>query len=173
MKTIRIKIFAVAVAVVFILVAASTIPLYAQTAATSSQSAGDLQVMIQAVEQTQPLPATEVDGCIGYSAQHSPVSENPWPPLPNVLGLPVWPLGSNTFLIDDLDVDYAALAAAAEAQAAASPMKDEHDGQQPCQQLRLRQCRLSYQLTAGIAGDRSITANFSIAAAQILCLTIF
>lgn len=89
-----------------------------QIAATSNQAVGmmsDLGAMIQAVEQTTPLPAGEVPD-VGnfYSTQHLPGTINSWPPLPgNIWSLPVWPLGNGFFLLDDVDMDYDALSAAA------------------------------------------------------------
>ena len=76
---------------------------HAQTVA--SASADDMAVMLQAVEQTTPLPANAAPP-VGtfYSVQ------NPnWPPLPgNFYGLPVWNLGGGTWLLDDRGVDYSA-----------------------------------------------------------------
>jgi hypothetical protein len=91
--------------------AAPVIPLCAQTIATtdqSTQTASDLEVMLQAVEATMPVPAVQLPTSGNfYSAQHY----NDWPPLPgNVLGLPAWPLGDGTFLLDDANLDYVELA---------------------------------------------------------------
>ena len=76
-------------------------------------TASDLEVMLQAIEQTTPLPATDTPDCgIFYTVQHA----DDWPPLPgNVWGLPFWNLGGGVILFDDRAVDYAALAAAAQA----------------------------------------------------------
>jgi hypothetical protein len=75
--------------------------------------ATDVEVMLQALESTSPLPATVItNGSNFYSAQHSPGSEQEWPPLPaDVLGLPVWPLGEGFYVLDDRTVDYDALQA--------------------------------------------------------------
>ncbi len=76
--------------------------------------------MLQAVETTVPLPATNAPSAGNfYSAQHAPNSDDAWPPLPgNMFGLPVWPLGGDFYLLDDSTVDYNALATArAQAQA--------------------------------------------------------
>ncbi|MGH7951890.1 MAG: Ig-like domain-containing protein [Limisphaerales bacterium] len=75
----------------------------AQTVA--SASADDLAVMLQAIEQTPPLPASAAPP-VGnfYSVQHPE-----WPPLPgNLFGLPVWNLGDGTWLLDDGSFDYSA-----------------------------------------------------------------
>jgi hypothetical protein len=72
-----------------------------------AQPAGmsDTEVMVTAVEQTTPTSATNLpDAGNFYSAQHLPDSAQPWPPLPgNVVGLPAWPLGDGTYLLDDRD----------------------------------------------------------------------
>jgi hypothetical protein len=91
--------------------------LHAQETDTSNQSiqmASDLDVMLQAVEATTPMPATNApDAGNFYSAQHAPGSEAEWPPLPaDVLGLPIWPLGDGYYVLDDANVDYDALVAA-------------------------------------------------------------
>jgi len=62
--------------------------------------------MLQTLEATTPLPAESVPqpGTF-YSAQHPN-----WPPLPcNIHNVPVWNLGNNCYLLDDVDVDYSAL----------------------------------------------------------------
>lgn len=73
-------------------------------------TASDQQVLLQAIEQTTPEPASDVPlVATFYSAQHSPLSSSPWPPLPaNVNNLGSWCLGSNVWLIDDLNFDYSA-----------------------------------------------------------------
>ena len=71
-------------------------------------SASDLQVMLQAVEMMPTVSAESVpmSGTF-YSAQHSPGSPEPWPPLPgNLNGLAVWNLGDGVYLLDDHLVDY-------------------------------------------------------------------
>jgi hypothetical protein len=105
MKTIRI----------FLLLAVLIFPLYshaqlnAALQSTSISSADDLTVMIAAVEQATPtsfadLSRSNLFGTF-YSAQHPE-----WPALPgNILSLDVWPLGDNTFMLDDRDVDYDSL----------------------------------------------------------------
>jgi hypothetical protein len=82
--------------------------LHAQETANPLQAATDLDTMLQAVEQTTPLPAdTATDYGIFYSAQHAPGSDDEWPPLPgNIRSVPVWPLGNDFYLLDDLGLDY-------------------------------------------------------------------
>jgi hypothetical protein len=102
--------------------------LHAQEAATPDQSVRaltDMDVMLQALEQTTPTPALQLpaDTHGFYSAQ------NPdWPPMPgDFLGLPAWPLGDGLFVLDDTNINYVEIQAeneAAEALAAAlSPRK--------------------------------------------------
>jgi len=106
--------------------------LHAQSIATLTQSGtasmtttdvsamSDLEVEVKAIEMTTPLPVSSVpvDGNF-YSTQHLPGTANEWPPLPeNIFGLSAWPLGDGFYLLDDTNVDYVALAAAA---AAAQP----------------------------------------------------
>ena len=74
-------------------------------------SASDEQVVLQDIELTPPLSAGQAPS-VGtfYSAQHSPISSSPWPPLPgNVDNFPLWDLESNVWLVDDLSVDYSSL----------------------------------------------------------------
>jgi hypothetical protein len=71
-------------------------------------SASDLQVMLQAVEM---LPTVSADSLprfgTFYSAQHSPGSPEPWPPMPgNARQVPVWNLGDGIYLLNDEQVDY-------------------------------------------------------------------
>lgn len=76
-------------------------------------TASDEQVILQAVELTTPTPANDVPNfATYYSAQHSPISAQPWPPLPcNADNFSAWDLGSNIWLLDDLDFDYNAVSA--------------------------------------------------------------
>jgi len=70
--------------------------------------------MEEVIETTTPVAASELpDGGTFWSAQHSPASTSPWPPLPSSFGLPAWPLGDGIFLLDDTNVDYEALAQSA------------------------------------------------------------
>ena len=68
-------------------------------------SASDLQVLLQAVEM---MPTVSADAMprfeTFYSAQHSPGSSGPWPPLPSNFGLPVWNLGDDVWLPADQQV---------------------------------------------------------------------
>ena len=72
-----------------------------------------MQALMTAIEATPPLPASEAPK-FGefYTTQHG----ESWPPLPgDILHLPFWDLGSGFYLLDDTNVDYAELAAEAEA----------------------------------------------------------
>ena len=96
--------------------------LHAQEAATpvgggtfSLMSAGDedvsglsdLEVTLKALELTTPLsPLALPEGGTFYSAQHSPVSPEPWPPMPSSFGRAAWSLSGGVFLLDDLQVNY-------------------------------------------------------------------
>jgi hypothetical protein len=73
--------------------------------ALRSAAAGDLEVMLQAVESTEPVPADSIPrGGTFWSAQHIN-----YPPLPaNIHQLPAWDLGGGNWLLADLDFDYAA-----------------------------------------------------------------
>jgi len=74
-----------------------------------------LQVVIEAVQTTTPIPADQVPKfATFYSAQRG----TKWPPLLcNSLNLPCWPIDDRHFVIDDRNVDYAAIQAEAEAEA--------------------------------------------------------
>lgn len=75
---------------------------HAQQTGTES----DTEVMIQAIEQTAPVPADSVPQNGTFWSAQNPT----WPPLPaNVLGLSVWPLGDGNYLLNDTNVDYAAM----------------------------------------------------------------
>ncbi|MGH7975220.1 MAG: hypothetical protein ACREC8_01020 [Limisphaerales bacterium] len=71
-------------------------------------SMSDAEVELLALEQTTPIPASQLpDAGTFWSAQHSPVSPEPWPPLPiGFLNVSAWPLGGNVFILDDLDYRY-------------------------------------------------------------------
>ncbi len=68
----------------------------------------DLEVELKALELATPLAASNVPSAGNfYSAQHAPGSAEEWPPLPaNMFNLPVWPLDTNIFIIDDLNFNY-------------------------------------------------------------------
>lgn len=76
-------------------------------------NASDEQVILQAIEQTTPVLSNDVPVfATYYSAQHSPISAQPWPPFPaDVNNLNAWDLGSNVWLLDDLGFDYDAASA--------------------------------------------------------------
>jgi hypothetical protein len=60
-----------------------------------SVSADEMDVMLQALEATTPLPAESVPRCgTFYSAAH--ILEG-WPPLPGPMGWSAWNLGEDSF----------------------------------------------------------------------------
>jgi hypothetical protein len=81
----------------------------------TAPSADDLQTLVQALEETTPIPASQLPAqAPGFFSVQNPS----WPPLPiDVLGLNAWPLGNGFFAVDDRGVDYAALQAEAAAAA--------------------------------------------------------
>ncbi|MGA3285310.1 MAG: hypothetical protein ABSD57_12745, partial [Verrucomicrobiota bacterium] len=69
-------------------------------------SADDLNVMLEAVEQTTPTAAESAP----QSGTFYSVQNPKWPPLPgNINNLPAWDLGNGIWLLADQDFDYAAL----------------------------------------------------------------
>jgi Alpha/beta hydrolase of unknown function (DUF900) len=75
---------------------------------TDVSNLSDLAVELKALEMATPIAASN-EPAVGnfYSAQHAPGSAEEWPPLPgNIFGLPVWPLDTNIFVIDDLGFRY-------------------------------------------------------------------
>ena len=63
--------------------------------------------MLQAIELVPPAPAASAPRAgTFFSAQHSPGSPEPWPPLPSNFGLPAWDLGDGVWLLADQQVDY-------------------------------------------------------------------
>ncbi|HTV43102.1 MAG TPA: alpha/beta hydrolase [Candidatus Sulfotelmatobacter sp.] len=84
--------------------------LNAQDTNVDWETASDDQVILQAIELTTPIPSNEVPAfATFYSAQHSPISAQPWPPLPaDIEHFNGWDLGSNVWVLDDLDFDYSA-----------------------------------------------------------------
>src|SRR6266404_250731 len=86
--------------------------------AQQSTLTSDQQAALQAIEATTPLPATSTpDTGVFYTVQQG----DNWPPLPgNTMNLPFWDLGNGVYLLDDTNVDYAALQAEADAAAALS-----------------------------------------------------
>jgi hypothetical protein len=78
---------------------------HAQTTARAVQSvsAGDMDVMLQAVEATTPQVAESVPKSGTFYSAQFPT----WPPLPaNINSVPAWNLGDGVFLLSDLDVNY-------------------------------------------------------------------
>ncbi len=68
----------------------------------------DLEVELKALEMATPLAASNAPSAGNfYSALHAPGSAEEWPPLPgNIFNLPVWPLDTNIFVLDDLNFNY-------------------------------------------------------------------
>jgi alpha-tubulin suppressor-like RCC1 family protein len=68
------------------------------------------QAVLEAIEETTPVAASNVPASgTFYSAQHSPLSASPWPPLPgNINNLASWDLGDGNWLLDDTNFDYSA-----------------------------------------------------------------
>ena len=135
----------------------------------SLQSGADVQTLLVAVVSEPPvsfdtfkqLPRKQNIGTF-WSMQ------NPnWPPMPgDMLGLPVWEISAGRFIMDDRNVDYAALQAAADEEAALTAPA-------PMMRMSLMSSSLatSYaynnrpylsNLTASPASDGSMTMNFSI-----------
>jgi hypothetical protein len=88
---------------------------HAQQTATSPV-ADDWQIILQAILSTPPVPATAspMRGTF-YYVQHGAS----WPPIPvNLRDLPFWDLGNRRYLLDDRNVDYLAIRAEADAEAA-------------------------------------------------------
>ena len=126
----------------------------------------DLQTMLEVMQSQPPVPLASLPEEPAYGGYWS--LQNPyWPPLPGDitgLGLNVWPLGNGNFIIDDSQVDYAALQAAAEAAAAAAS---------PMMRMSMMSSSLSTayaygnpvyltNLTAIFAYDGSTTASFDV-----------
>jgi len=93
-------------------------------------SVADLQTMLEALQSEPPAPFASLPknrlnqvSATGFWSLRNPY----WPPLPgNFYGADVWLLGNGSFILDDRQIDYAALQAAADEEAAltlsASPM---------------------------------------------------
>ncbi|HVU27963.1 MAG TPA: Ig-like domain-containing protein [Verrucomicrobiae bacterium] len=91
----------------------------------AQESPTDFEVELQALEQTTPLPASQLpeNATIFYSAAHPE-----WPPLPgDYLNLPFWVIGNGVVVIDDVNYDYAAVSAAAQAKALSSSQFNRND----------------------------------------------
>jgi hypothetical protein len=156
--------------------AASLYFVHAQQMVSLSQSAQpvsevtDEQVMLQAIEQVAPQPASATPNAgIFYTVQHAPGSTNAWPPLPgNVLNLPFWSIGDGFYVLDDRNIDYAALQAAAEAAAAmdaAAQLSPRSGRMSPMMSLISTPGNNQVYLTnlAAAMSNGSTTASFTIA----------
>ena len=73
----------------------------------------DTEVELKAIEMATPTPAASLpQSGTFWSAQHAPGTRSAWPPLPgNMWGLSAWSLGDNVFLLNDVNLDYDAMAA--------------------------------------------------------------
>ena len=129
-------------------------------------SANDLELMLQAVEQTTPLPATQApESGTFYTVQHA----GDWPPFPdNTMNLPFWSIGDGYYVLDDRNVDYAALQAEAEAAALLSEPASLNSGSSMMMAMSLASS-YSYDntvyltnLVVSAAGYQPMTASFSI-----------
>jgi hypothetical protein len=117
MKNIRMTVWAAGMILLPLLLHAQDTTTTDQSGATLSgnvdwslASESDLAVMLQAVEQTTPVSA-DFSPQFGtfWSAKHAPGSRSEWPPMPgDINGLPLWNLGENVWLVDDLDFSYRA-----------------------------------------------------------------
>jgi hypothetical protein len=85
-------------------------------------SVTDLQTMLEALQSEPPVPIASLpkNRLNQVSATAFWSLKNPyWPPLPGLIrGESVWPLGNGQFIIDDRLIDYDALQAEADAEAA-------------------------------------------------------
>jgi hypothetical protein len=95
----------------FIAVILSVMCFVGLSASAQDATPSDFDVELQALEATTPIPASQVpESGTFWSAQHA----TDWPPLPSgFLNVPAWPLGDNVFVLDDLNVNYSAMAQAA------------------------------------------------------------
>jgi hypothetical protein len=81
--------------------------------ATPVQAMTDEEVMLQAVEATEPIPASVLtNGGTFWSASHAPGSAEPWAPLPSNFGMAAWALSGNVYILDDRQKAYQAEAEA-------------------------------------------------------------
>jgi hypothetical protein len=124
--------------------------------------ADDLVAVLETLGQTTPLPPESAPkfGTF-YTFQHA----SNWPPLPaDVMNLPFWDLGGGFLILDDRTVDYAALRAEAEINAA------EEEGMMfQNSMMSMRRAYNSYggqvylaDVAATLSGNQ-MTASFSIA----------
>jgi len=134
-------------------------------------SVADLQTMLGALQSQPPvtfasLPKNRFGQVYGTGFWSL---KNPyWPPLPgNIYGADLWPLGNGNFILDDRLIDYDALQAAADAEAAltltASPMMS--------MSMMASSLSTAYaygnpvyltNMVASFTNDGSITASFGI-----------
>ena len=133
-----------------------------QSAQSVAEPSDDLAVMLQALEQVTPQPATEAPtGGNFYTVQHG----KDWPPLPcNTLGLPFWSLGDGFYVMDDRNVDWEAIqivAAEAAAEAAAALPRMSMMSMMSSSYAYGNPVYLT-NLTATFDGSGTMTANFSI-----------
>jgi hypothetical protein len=76
----------------------------ATSAGLTVSSADDLEAMLEAAEAVEPLSAESVPARATFYSAQNPA----WPPLPgNINGVSVWNLGSNVWLLNDLELGYA------------------------------------------------------------------
>ena len=132
----------------------------------NQSSTTDGQVMLLALEQTTPVPASSVPNAgTFWSAQHAPGTAEAWPPFPdNMWNLSVWPLGGGQYLLDDRNVNYDSLAAIA---AAAQPTTTTASMSMTTMNLASIYAYSNpvyiTNTTANFAGDGSVTVNFNVA----------
>jgi hypothetical protein len=127
-------------------------------------SVADVQTMLEALQAAPPTPLASLpknrSGHVAFWSLQNPY----WPPLPgDINGLDVWPLGNGCYILDDRNVDYGALDAAAALQLAAAP--------QTRMSMMMSSLSTAYaygnpvyltNMAASFAYDGSMTANFSI-----------
>jgi Bacterial Ig domain/Bacterial TSP3 repeat len=86
----------------------------------AQENSTDFDVELQALEATTPIPASQLPDVSETHGFYS--AQNPdWPPAPaDILGVPAWSLGDGFFAMDDLNVNYANLAQAAQPKTSSS-----------------------------------------------------
>ena len=97
-------------------ISASLLSLSHAQPTTTARPEADFRIVLQALETVPPLPASASPrGGMYYSFQYG----LSWPPMPaNFLNLPFWDLGDRRFVVDDRSVNYSAMRAEADAEAA-------------------------------------------------------
>ena len=126
-------------------------------------SVGDVETMLEAMESDPPVsPGSVTRGQISNGCWSL---QNPyWPPLPSDgIGVNLWVLGNGSAILDDWDVDYAALEAAAAQPAFGSPMLrlSMISGSLASSYAYENPVYLTH-MTASFTNDGSITANFNV-----------